>query len=419
MRALFQAQFMTELLLAELIYLFPARKRPHFPLRYLLAFLVSLVVAYLAPFEGSSQLYQFFRYKLLFSFSTAAMGFCFDLSVPALISSCAAGYATQHITFHIIRILNHHHLLPQVAWEPQTLYFLYSLLTYLAIYLVFLLTIGLYSARHECYRKADMRFNAISIGIVIICIGLSRVAGFYHDSSSITVSFYAIAACLMALIVQLVLSKTVELQYENNTIHFLWEEDRRQYDLSKKTMDIINIKYHDLKHILHDLNLPKEETEAIKNAVRVYGSKMKTGNEALDVLLSENTLRLSEEGILLTYTGNGQDLGFMSATDVYTLFGNAVENAVEAVKRLSDPEKRVIDIVSERHGNLVNIRVSNYYEGTVAMEEGLPVTTKNVEKGFHGFGMKSMKLVAEKYGGSITCSTDQDIFDLSIYLMQG
>ena len=356
---------------------------------------------------------------LLFSFSTAAMGFCFDLSVPALISSCAAGYATQHITFHIIRILNHHHLLPQVAWEPQTLYFLYSLLTYLAIYLVFLLTIGLYSARHECYRKADMRFNAISIGIVIICIGLSRVAGFYHDSSSITVSFYAIAACLMALIVQLVLSKTVELQYENNTIHFLWEEDRRQYDLSKKTMDIINIKYHDLKHILHDLNLPKEETEAIKNAVRVYGSKMKTGNEALDVLLSENTLRLSEEGILLTYTGNGQDLGFMSATDVYTLFGNAVENAVEAVKRLSDPEKRVIDIVSERHGNLVNIRVSNYYEGTVAMEEGLPVTTKNVEKGFHGFGMKSMKLVAEKYGGSITCSTDQDIFDLSIYLMQG
>lgn len=419
MRALFQAQFMTELLLAELIYLFPARKRPHFPLRYLLAFLVSLVVAYLAPFEGSSQLYQFFRYMLLFSFSTAAMGFCFDLSVPALISSCAAGYATQHITFHIIRILNHHHLLPQVAWEPQTLYFLYSLLTYLAIYLVFLLTIGLYSARHECYRKADMRFNAISIGIVIICIGLSRVAGFYHDSSSITVSFYAIAACLMALIVQLVLSKTVELQYENNTIHFLWEEDRRQYDLSKKTMDIINIKYHDLKHILHDLNLPKEETEAIKNAVRVYGSKMKTGNEALDVLLSENTLRLSEEGILLTYTGNGQDLGFMSATDVYTLFGNAVENAVEAVKRLSDPEKRVIDIVSERHGNLVNIRVSNYYEGTVAMEEGLPVTTKNVEKGFHGFGMKSMKLVAEKYGGSITCSTDQDIFDLSIYLMQG
>ncbi|MBR1813561.1 MAG: sensor histidine kinase [Lachnospiraceae bacterium] len=419
MRALFQAQFMTELLLAELIYLFPARKRPHFPLRYLLAFLVSLVVAYLAPFEGSSQLYQFFRYMLLFSFNTAAMGFCFDLSVPALISSCAAGYATQHITFHIIRILNHHHLLPQVAWEPQTLYFLYSLLTYLAIYLVFLLTIGLYSARHECYRKADMRFNAISIGIVIICIGLSRVAGFYHDSSSITVSFYAIAACLMALIVQLVLSKTVELQYENNTIHFLWEEDRRQYDLSKKTMDIINIKYHDLKHILHDLNLPKEETEAIKNAVRVYGSKMKTGNEALDVLLSENTLRLSEEGILLTYTGNGQDLGFMSATDVYTLFGNAVENAVEAVKRLSDPEKRVIDIVSERHGNLVNIRVSNYYEGTVAMEEGLPVTTKNVEKGFHGFGMKSMKLVAEKYGGSITCSTDQDIFDLSIYLMQG
>ena len=156
----------------------------------------------------------------------------------------------------------------------------------------------------------------------------------------------------MALMIQLVLSKTVELEHENETISLLWQEDRKQYELSKKTMDIINIKYHDLKHTLRDMKLPEEEVKSIKDAVRVYGSRIKTGNEALDVLLTENTLRCSDEGIVLTYTGQGTDFSFMNTADVYSLFGNAISNAVEAVQKLEDPEKKVIDILSERRGEL-------------------------------------------------------------------
>ncbi|MBR1813012.1 MAG: sensor histidine kinase [Lachnospiraceae bacterium] len=417
MQGILQIQFMLQLLLAELIYLFPAEKRSYFLLRFPAAVAVCLLAAYMFLFNNTSQLYHFFRYMILFTVSTVSFGFCFKLPLTALISSCTAGYATQHIAFHLLRIItnNGSFSLPE---KPYILYLAKGLVPYLIIYLVFFLTIGLYSARHECLRKVDMRFNALSIAIVFLCIGLSRVAGYYRDMNAITLAYYAIAVCAMALVVQLILSKTVELQYENNTIHLLWKEDRRQYELSKKTIDTINIKYHDLKHILKDLNLPKEEADAIKGAVRVYGSRLHTGNEALDVLLTENTLRLSEDGILLTYTGNGEDFCFMSTMDVYTLFGNAINNAVEAVRQLSDPEKKVIEIVTERHGNLVNVRVSNMFEGDVHFEDGIPVSTKKNEAGFHGFGMKSMKLVAEKYGGSLSCAADGDIFDLSVYLMQ-
>ena len=165
------------------------------------------------------------------------------------------------------------------------------------------------------------------------------------------------------------------------------------------------------------MRLPAEEVESIKDAVRIYGSRIRTGNDALDVLLTENSLRCSEEGIRLTFMGNGADLSFMQVMDVYSLFGNAISNAVEAVEKLEDPEKKIIDIVSERRGELVSIHISNYFDGKLQLEDGMPLTGKTWEEGFHGFGMKSMKLIAEKYGGSLSVSADGDLFTLDVYLM--
>ena len=107
----------------------------------------------------------------------------------------------------------------------------------------------------------------------------------------------------------------------------------------------------------------------------------------------------------------------MQAMDIYSLFGNAVSNAVEAVEKLADPEKRVIDISSERVGDMVNVRVCNYFDGGLLMKDGIPQTSKVEEEGFHGFGMKSMAMIAEKYGGGLSVSTDADLFTLNVYLL--
>ena len=52
------------------------------------------------------------------------------------------------------------------------------------------------------------------------------------------------------------------------------------------------------------------------------------------------------------------------------------------------------------------------------MEDGLPCTTKKEEQGYHGYGMKSMKLIAEKYGGSLDVQITKDVFSLAISLWQ-
>lgn len=414
-------KFLLELILAELIFLYPADKRSRFPLRLSLVLLGFLGGALLFRTEAQltrSLLSQVGTFAGLFFLTVAAMGFCFRLSFPSLFSLCVAGYAVEHIAYHVSKIVQTltglfvgATLGPLQDWE------LMELVVFPPVYLIALGTIGWFAAKNECWKKTDMRFNALSIAVVFICVGLTRLVNSYGEEHSIPVSFYAITCCGMALVVQFVLYRTVDLRTENTALNLMWQEERKQFELSKKTIDTINIKYHDLKHRLRDMRLPAEEVESIKDAVRIYGSRIRTGNDALDVLLTENSLRCSEEGIRLTFMGNGADLSFMQVMDVYSLFGNAISNAVEAVEKLADPEKKIIDIVSERRGDMVSIHISNYFDGKLLLEDGMPVTSKTWEEGFHGFGMKSMKLIAEKYGGSLSASADGDLFTLDVYLM--
>lgn len=413
------AAFMIEILLAELILLFPAEKRSLFWVRYPVSFLLCVLIGAYFPIKyDSGILAQFLMFLLMFLITVGAMWLCFKMPFSDLISSCVAGYTIEHISFHIVKIAMYFGFLSSYTGTSIGKRTIAECILFPFIYLLFLLTIGLYSRKTESYKNVDLRFNYLSFFIVFLCIGLTRIATFFGDAESVTVSFYAIVACGMALFVQLVLSRAVDLKHENETIRYLWQEDRRKYELSKATIDTINVKYHDLKHKLHGMNLPPEEIESIRKAMQIYGSQIKTGNEALDVLLSENSLRCREQGITLTYTGNGADFSFMNIMDVYSLFGNAVSNAVEAVSHLSDPEKKIIDILSERRGSFINVTVSNYFSGKCEIKNGLPVTSKVDEEGYHGYGIRSMQLIAEQYGGSIQVSVEGDLFTLNIYLLQ-
>lgn len=420
MSDLHRAVFAVEILLAELIFLAPAPKKPRFIPRCLAGALVSIAVSYffVIPAGGvPSAVLQFVRLLVVFGTTVAAMHFCFALKLSAVLSACVAGYAVEHMAFHLIVILDTTtNIFPGLSLFNLPHWELLEYMFFPPIYLIVALTLGVFSARHQCYRKTDARLNGLSFAIVLMTIGLTRVANFF-GAGSITVSLYSITNCALALAVQFVLFRSIDLQRENDTIKLLWQENQRQYEITKKTIETINIKHHDLKKRLAEISVPLSEDDirTIESAVNAYDSKIKTGNNALDVLLTKDSLLCRAEGIALTYTGKGSDFSFMSTMDVYALFGNAVDNAIEAVRKVKDPEKRVIDIATEKRGEMVFIVVTNYYEGEIRMEAGLPVTTKG-EEGFHGFGMKSMLLLARKYHGGLAVRLDRDRFILSVSL---
>ena len=112
---------------------------------------------------------------------------------------------------------------------------------------------------------------------------------------------------------------------------------------------------------------------------------------------------------------DGRGLAGMNPVDLYALVGNALDNAIESVQQLQDPAKRVIGVTLFRRDGLSVLRVENYCETPPLFRDGLPVTTKQ-DRTVHGFGMKSMRQTAEKYGGSLSVQVEDHVFVLCVVL---
>ncbi len=102
----------------------------------------------------------------------------------------------------------------------------------------------------------------------------------------------------------------------------------------------------------------------------------------------------------------------MSPVDIYALFGNAFDNAIEALKNVPE-EKRVVSLTVQKNGRFLGIRMENYCERVLQFADGLPITVKQ-EKNFHGYGMKSISYITEKYGGNLLAEQSGDMFVLGI-----
>ena len=71
----------------------------------------------------------------------------------------------------------------------------------------------------------------------------------------------------------------------------------------------------------------------------------------------------------------------------------------------------------ERKGNFVLFDTINYLPKGLEFTDGLPQTTKTGEKGYHGYGLKSIREIARRYQGDVSISTAGGFFRLSVYFM--
>ena len=153
----------------------------------------------------------------------------------------------------------------------------------------------------------------------------------------------------------------------------------------------------------------------IENGIRVYDGIIKTGNESLDVVLSEYSLRCLEHKIKFSYSAKAELLDGIESVDIYSLFGNALDNAV---RRLSEEaeEKRILSVTVSPQNKMVYICIENYCSGQVEFRNGLPVTKQDAR--YHGYGTKSIEVIVKKYGGNLRMSVDNDTFTVGIVFPQ-
>lgn len=211
------------------------------------------------------------------------------------------------------------------------------------------------------------------------------------------------------------------IRKEYSAIHNILNNQYVQFEQSQETLELIHYKYHDLKHHIHALRAENDTRkreillDQMEDEIRFYDAKNRTGNKTLDVLLTTKAMNCQKNDISFTCVADGKLFEFMDVMDICSIFGNALDNAIECEKKISDPEKRMIHVSAFSKKQFLIIRFENYYEGTLEFEQNLPVTTKKRAE-FHGYGLKSLQYTVHKYNGEVDISTENNWFYLKILI---
>ena len=424
--------FPLELLAAFILFALPLEKRHRFPYRLLL--LLALFLTFLsgctlllptlspASLESLPAAQGSIPDTLLWCsgcFCLLTAGVWFTLNIPLrealYLGSCA--YLAEHMAYCVRNLITY--LLPHAPIDSGSpLYLLSLLVVYGFIYALFVRKM----VKHHHYNASAVDSFGLTLAVMLEVLVLSAFAtsfGFTHLHS-----IYALLSCLFLLISQVRQQKSLHLEKELALQKQLWHQQKAQYEMSKENIEIIERKCHDLRHHIAALKHMSDAGERnkvitdLESSVMIYDSILKTGNDILDTVLTEKSLLCQRHHIALSCIAEGSLLSFLDAIDLYTLFGNALDNAIEASLKLPE-EERIIDLSVRKKAGLILIQIQNRHDGNIslqgALQGGLPKTSKS-DAAYHGFGLKSIQAIAEKYDGIMTLLPEKETFLLRITL---
>lgn len=434
--ALYKVIFFIQLLVGEGMFLWRLERRRHFKLRFALAASAGLLAACLFPIRHYNAWYVSLLFFVLFGVSMAAVRVCFEEPWGNLLFCGIAGYTAQHLAYLCYTVLNEASGLEAVLgnvlvpYSSEPIDFgggsLLQILLYVDCYvLVYGIVFDLFDEKlkgnHELYlgRTNMICLSGLLIGADVI---FNMITNYYTRGNLVSLLLergYNILLCLLILAMLYNQLSSRQLKAELASVRHIVEQGKSQYELAKKSMDLMNMKYHDLRHqsqlLLKGGEAARQQGEELAEAVAGYGAILRTGNEVLDVILTEKMLLCEKKEIQMTAMADGTGLDFMKQHHLYALLGNAIENAMEAVEKLPK-EQRLISLFVKRTGNLVSIHVENPCQEPPAMRGGIPLTSKE-DRDFHGFGMLSMRTIAEQYGGTLTVRAENGLFSVDIVMI--
>ena len=209
---------------------------------------------------------------------------------------------------------------------------------------------------------------------------------------------------------------------ELSAMNVILKSQYDQYRNYQDSLDLIQMKYHDLKHQITALRVESDEEkrkkwiDAMEEEVSAFENMSKTGNQVLDTILAAKIFHCRKNHIQITCVADGKLLDFMHVTDLCSVFGNALDNAIEHVIMIPEAEKRLIHLTVSAKKNFVFIKIENYCEDKIQRNENNLITTTKTDRQNHGFGLKSIRAVVEKYNGSVDFGVNQNWFELKILL---
>lgn len=350
-------------------------------------------------------------YVIVWLVAVLSVWFCFKISVLQAFLFQSIAYVFEHIIFNIRQGLSIDNI--------ENKYILYIVLILMRVALGVCIYFTVAQKTNRLYQLFNYKVIVALLASVNIFFVLFANNIFFNQgwfTNALHIMRLVICAVLIAL--PFVINRMMQDKDEKQKLEYMLTISNKQMRNADENIESINRKCHNLKHQLIMLKETGQGVEfqqvisSLERDILIYDSNINTGNKSIDIIIKEKSLLCDSHNIDFTYIIDGDKLSFMHKADLYSLFGNALDNAIEAAKQ-SELDKRVIILRVSGKDGICKILIENSYVTAPEIIDGLPQTTK-ADKANHGFGVKSIKMIVEKYNGEIDFAIENDRFSLMI-----
>ncbi len=217
--------------------------------------------------------------------------------------------------------------------------------------------------------------------------------------------------------------KQTEAQRERDILASQFAHARKELEAMRQMQQNTAIYRHDMRHHLSliggfaadgDLQRIKEYLSSAEASIDALTTKRYCENETVNLILSSFENKAKKMQVTLqadVHLPNGLNV---NETELCSLLSNALENAITAVNLVKDEKLRKVYIHAILNSDKLVISTENAYIGKIDMDGDLPKSNKYDT--IHGFGIKSMVTIVERYGGLYSFETEGGVFILRLLL---
>lgn len=407
--------FATELLAAELLFSGVFIRRKHFIVQAVVSLLLYFPLCYFSMNFSDIVLHSGWPYfpTVLF-LSCAALAVPFEISPRELVYIAFASYSIQNVAFNLNRML----LILLPVGDLSVGEGIIHLVTFT----------GFYTVAYFLFVRRMRNSGSIQIGstsqllvaaaVIFLSYALNLWVMDYGLDEQILVRISLMANSFLILALQCGLFQQTQMERDAEMLRQLMYKEQNHYKFAKENIDLMNLKSHDLKHQISALRRMEEEgreeiLRETEKLMEAYDQIVKTENEPLNVVLTEKSFFCNQHSIDFLYTVDGSALNLMDPIDVYTLFGNALDNAIEAVMLEPDKTRRIIRMECKKQGDFVFVKIENYCPLPPKIINNTVISSKR-DADRHGFGLKSIRYIVEKYKGTFSFKENDNLFTLTL-----
>ena len=190
--------------------------------------------------------------------------------------------------------------------------------------------------------------------------------------------------------------KLSAMQKEMDTLNLLYERQREQYQVARQNVQIINKRCHELK--LQIAALRQMSSAPADPELKAH----------IDEVLTEKSLLCESRRIQLNAVTDGSCLNFFEASDLYALFANMLDHAIESAVKVPEPERRCIDLLVCTRQSFVVVNV---------ISPDRPAESADTRAAH--YAVKVTNRIVQKYKGTLTTESQNGFFAVKIIFPQG